>query len=175
MPPLVYLTGFMGSGKSTVGPLVADALGYRFADLDWLVEAQAGKSVAALFATGGEGVFRRAEAQALAETTRGAGLVVATGGGTLLDADNRAAARAAGVVVWLRVSPETVVARLGVPYGRPLLAGLDGMPLTGEALATRVATLLAARTPHYAAAGTPVDADAPPEAVAARVVETLRV
>ena len=48
VPPLVYLTGFMGSGKSTVGPLVADALGYRFVDLDWLVEARAGQSVADL-------------------------------------------------------------------------------------------------------------------------------
>lgn len=174
MPPLVYLTGFMASGKSTVGPLVADALGYRFVDLDWLVEARTGRSVAALFADGGEAAFRAAEAQALAETTRGDGLVVATGGGTLLDAANCVAALAAGAVVWLRVSPEEALSRLGVPRGRPLLAGPDGYPLAGDALAARVGALLAARTPLYAAAGRPVDADAAPETVARRVMDALR-
>ena len=174
VPTLVYLTGFMGSGKSTVGPLVADALGYRFVDLDWLVEARAGRSVTEIFADGGEPAFRAAEAEALAETTHGAGLVVATGGGTLLDPRHRATAAAAGAVVWLRVAPDVVVSRLGVPHGRPLLAGTDGRPLAGDALASRVAALLVARTPHYAAAGRPVDADALPDVVARRIVEALR-
>lgn len=174
LPSRVYLTGFMGSGKSTVGPLVADALGYRFVDLDWLVEARAGCSVAALFADGGEQAFRAAEVQALAETVHGAGLVVATGGGTLLHPANLQTATSAGVVVWLQVPPATVVERVGVPHGRPLLAARDGRPLTGAALASRVRRLQAHRAPHYARATVAVDADAAPEVVSRRIVDALR-
>lgn len=172
MPPRVYLTGFMASGKSTVGPLLADRLGYRFVDLDWLVEAQTGRSVVALFAEG-EAVFRAAEAVALAETTRGPEVVVATGGGALVDPDNLRRARHAGALVWLRASPEVTVARLGDASGRPLLAD-RGRPLQGEALGARVRALLSAREPFYAQADLVVDADGRPEAVARDVAERLR-
>ena len=119
MPPRVYLTGFMATGKSTVGPLLADALGYRFADLDWLVTARTGRSVPELFAEG-EAVFRAAEAEALRETAASECLVVSTGGGTLVEPRNMIAARAAGPVVWLRSSVPTIVRRVGRNRGRPL-------------------------------------------------------
>ena len=173
-PPRVYLTGFMASGKSTVGPLVADALGHRFVDLDWLVEARAGQSVEALFAAGGEAAFRAAEAAALAETTRGDGVVVATGGGALVDPANLELARRAGVVVWLRTTPDVVLARLGSAAGRPLLADADGFPLCGDHLRGRVEGLMAARAPLYARADLTVDADADAPAVASAVVAALR-
>lgn len=162
----------MGSGKSTVGPLVADALGYRFLDLDWLVEARTRRSVAELFAAG-EAAFRAAEAEALAETTRGDDLVVALGGGAWLEATNRAVVEAAGVAVWLRVPAPTLAARLDGTAGRPLLAAADGAPLAGDTLAARVTALLAAREPYYALAPLAVDAEALPEAVARRVVEAV--
>lgn len=174
VPSRVYLTGFMASGKSTVGPLVADALGHGFVDLDWLVEARTGQSVEALFASGGEAAFRRAEAEALAETTRGAGVVVATGGGALVEPKNLAVARGAGAVVWLRVSPERVLARLGSAAGRPLLADAEGFPLCGDHLRGRVEGLLAARAPLYARADLTVDADGAPPRVAQAVVSALR-
>ena len=163
----------MGAGKSTVGPLLADLLGYRFVDLDWLVEAREGRSVADLFAEG-EAAFRVAEARALAESTRRAGLVVATGGGTLLDARNLRRARSAGAVVWLRASPEATLRRLADASGRPLLTDAAGAPLQGAALEARVRGLLAARSPLYARAGLAVDADGPPAVVAREVAETLR-
>ena len=174
VPSRVYLTGFMASGKSTVGPLVADALGHRFVDLDWLVEARAGQSVEALFATGGEAAFRAAEAEALAETARGDGVVVATGGGALVEPANLARAREAGAVVWLRVAPETVLARLGSAAGRPLLADADGFPLCGDHLRGRVEGLMAARAPLYAHADLTVDAGGAPARVARAVVAALR-
>ena len=173
MPPRVYLTGFMASGKSTVGPLVADRLGYRFVDLDWLVEARTGRTVTDLFADG-ESTFRVAEAQALAETGKGRGLVVATGGGTLVDPQNLTVARTAGVVVWLRATPEATLRRLGDARGRPLLAGPGGQPLQGDALAARVRDLSRAREPFYAQADVVVDADGAAEAVARQVAEALR-
>ncbi|MEM7787818.1 MAG: shikimate kinase, partial [Bacteroidota bacterium] len=173
VPPRVYLTGFMASGKSTVGPLLADRLGYRFVDLDWLVEAQTGRTILDLFAEG-EAVFRAAEAEALRETTRGPKVVVSTGGGTLAEAANLHTARHAGVVVWLRASPATTVTRLGDAAGRPMLAGDDGRPLRGEALDARIRVLLGAREPFYAQADLVADADGRPEAVARDIAERLR-
>ena len=164
----------MASGKSTVGPLVADALGYRFVDLDWMVEARTGQSVEALFAAGGEAAFRQAEAAALAEATRGEGVVVATGGGTLVTPANLAVARGAGPVVWLRTSAGDVLARLGSAAGRPMLADADGFPLCGDHLRGRVEGLLAARAPLYAQADLTVDAGGAPTAVAHAVTARLK-
>ena len=172
VPPRVYLTGFMASGKSTVGPLLADRLGYRFVDLDWLVEARTGRSVPDLFAEG-EAVFRAAEADALRETTGGEGLVVSTGGGTLVEPDALVTARLAGPIVWLRPSVDVVLRRVGDAAGRPMLARRDGRPLQGDALAARVRDLLAAREPFYAQADLAIDADGPPDAVAREAAEAL--
>ena len=163
----------MATGKSTVGPLVADRLGYRFVDLDWLVEARARRTVAELFADG-EAVFRAAEARALAETANGRGLVVATGGGTLVTPGNLVVAQRAGAVVWLRSSVAVTLRRLDAAQVRPLLAGADGRPLRGPALDERVRALSAAREPVYARADLVVDADGAADVVARQVAEGLR-
>ena len=173
LPSRVYLTGFMGAGKSTVGPLVADALGYRFVDLDWLVERREGRSIPTIFAESGAGAFRAAEASALEETARAEAHVIATGGGSLVQARAMAAAQAAGTVVWLRVAPATVAARIGSAATRPMLWGDDGRPLTGGALLDRLAELMARREAAYARADLSLAADGPPEAVAARLVALL--
>ncbi len=172
MPPRVYLTGFMASGKSTVGPLLADALGYRFVDLDWLIEARTGQSIPALFARGEE-VFRAAEAEALAETAAGEGLVVATGGGTLAEPDNLEVARRSGVVVWLRASISMVVRRVGRARGRPMLADARGRPLQGIDLEDRVRALLRTREPFYAQADLVADANVKPAVVTRAILEDL--
>lgn len=163
----------MASGKSTVGPLVADALGYRFLDIDWLVVVRTGKSIPEIFAEGGAGAFREAEAEALEETTRGEQHVISTGGGSLVQARAMTVAKEAGTVVWLRVSPETVARRVGSAGDRPMLWGDDGRPLAGEALRQRIEELMAKREAPYARAHLVVDADGPPEAVARAVVEAL--
>lgn len=173
-PPRIYLTGFMASGKSTVGPLLADTLGYRFTDLDWLIEAKSGRPIPALFAEGGEAAFRAAEAEALAETTRARRMVVATGGGALTTPAALRTARHAGPVVWLRASADTVLDRLGDAAGRPVLAGPDGAPLWGRALRERVESLMRSREPFYAQADLAVDADAAPAVVARHIAEGLR-
>lgn len=164
----------MASGKSTVGPLVADALGYRFLDLDWLVVVRTGRSIPEIFAEGGAGAFREAEADALAETTRSERHVISTGGGSLVQERMMTLARSAGTVVWLRVSPETVARRVGSAGDRPMLWGDDGRPLQGAALRARIEDLMARREASYARADLAVDADASPEAVAQRVVVALR-
>ena len=112
----VLLTGFMGAGKTTVGRLLAERLRVPFVDLDAEIEARSGLAVRDLFARHGEPEFRRIEQQLLVEALARDPLVLATGGGTLVDADNLALAKESGLVVWLN-PPFAVIARRIGPLG----------------------------------------------------------
>ena len=151
--PQVILTGFMATGKTEVGRRLARLLGRPFVDIDGLVEAAAGKKVSAIFATDGEGRFRELERAAVAEACQVPEAVVATGGGTLLDADNRRRLAAAGPIVCLSAAPEEIVRRVGKGTSRPLLSGANG----GTDSLSRVRALLADRAPAYALAAHTVD------------------
>ena len=120
----VVLVGLMGAGKTSVGRLLAQALGWRFVDTDDLVEADAGRSMAELFATEGEARFRALEVEVLAaELAAPEPSVVATGGGVVTTETGRAMLRAHHPVVLLAVSPEVAARRVGDGTSRPLLAG----------------------------------------------------
>src|SRR5947209_7605430 len=99
--PLLHLIGYRGTGKSTIGPLLARRLGWGFADADGLIEAAAGMSIAGIFAAEGEAGFRDRESAALAELCRLTDHVVATGGGVVLRPANRGLLRNSGFVAWL--------------------------------------------------------------------------
>ncbi len=129
-PSLVVLTGFMGAGKTTVGALLAERLGWHFADSDRVVETQAGMTVADIFEKRGEAAFREMEAATIREAARGERLVIAVGGGALESAATRdLLANLAGcVVVFLDAPLETMIARCaGHADGpvRPVLADRD--------------------------------------------------
>lgn len=118
----IALVGFMGSGKTTVGRRLADALGFRFEDSDARVEALAGRTVPEIFRTEGEAAFRRLEGRALREILSGPPhLVCACGGGSPEDPANRAFLAASGVVVWLHAPAAVCRARVDAA-SRPLLA-----------------------------------------------------
>jgi shikimate kinase len=122
----VVLVGMMGSGKSTVGPIVAARLGRRYADTDAEVEKAAGSTVAELFERKCERHFREEESRVLEEVLSGAApAVVSVGGGAVLDRSNRKKMAESGTVVWLRATPATLVERLSAQQAaaRPLLAG----------------------------------------------------
>lgn len=118
----VVLTGFMGTGKSTVGRLLAAQLGYTFVDTDELIVARDGRSIADIFREDGQAAFRRWESRIAQELAGQSGLVIATGGRLMLDVGNAAALMANGRVFCLTAAPETIMARLADDGGRrPLL------------------------------------------------------
>jgi shikimate kinase len=137
----IVLVGPMGSGKSHVGGLLAARLGVDFVDLDARIEAEAHMPINAIFASEGEAGFRSRESRALAEALARDGQVIATGGGTVLAAGNRAAMRARGHVVYLQVEAGEQLRRIGGDNGRPLLDVPDR--------AQRLADLQALREPLY--------------------------
>lgn len=159
----LWLIGMMGSGKSTVGPLVAGRLGVPFVDLDHEIESATGRSVRQLF-TEGEEEFRAAESAAVAKVA-GAQAVVACGGGVVLDTSNVDRMRSNGTVVWLDAPVDVLTARVGEAGDRPMLDG--DAP-------SRLGSLAAARIELYRkAADLRIDASGEdPDAIAEAVVAT---
>jgi shikimate kinase len=120
---LIFLTGFMASGKSTVGPHLAKALGYDFIDLDRLIEEREGKSIEEIFVTGGEPYFRKVESEELSLiTSKNHHCVVSLGGGTVTREKNRIIVKSRGILIYLNTNLDDIFRR--VQQGevkRPLL------------------------------------------------------
>jgi shikimate kinase len=135
----IVLAGFMGTGKTTVGRLVAHRLGWTFVDTDDLIVAAAGCPVADIFVQQGEAVFRHLEREACLHMAAQPQHVIATGGGALLDPTTRTAFETGGVVIGLHCALDEILRRVGDDPSRPLFSA------EREALAA----LLAARAPVY--------------------------
>jgi shikimate kinase len=123
--PNLFLVGPMGAGKTTLGQRLAAHFSLPFHDLDHAIELRTGASVNLVFDIEGEPGFRQRETALLAEFARGTGLVLATGGGAVLDPRNRELLRGYGFVVWLDADPSVQLARLERDRRRPLLARED--------------------------------------------------
>jgi shikimate kinase len=159
----LVLIGLMGAGKSSVGAECSRRLDRDFVDTDDVVVALAGISIDALWETGGEARFRELEKQAVDDVCASpVPLVIACGGGTVVDPDNRRRLRAAGVVVWLRAPVDVLAARVGDGSTRPLLAGDPGGALSRLASAREAA--------YEAAADVIVESDVSVDEVADRVL-----
>ena len=162
------LIGFMATGKTTVGRMVAERLERQFLDLDHLIEETAGMKVPELFRTQGEPAFRRAEAEALRQALKMDGIVLATGGGAACREENLREMLASAYVVALSAPPAEVLKRTGGASGRPLLDSAADPLAEAERLLTE-------REPFYARAHLRVDTvgKAPPD-VAAEIVAAVR-
>lgn len=144
----IVLIGFMGTGKSTVGQLLAARLGWAFADTDTEIEEKEGMAIPVLFERHGEAYFRRVETDVVKELAAGQSQVIATGGGAVLAEANRAAMLDAGLVVALKADKQTIVERVSADANRPLLRG---------GVEARVEALLADRATAYDFAHVTID------------------
>lgn len=153
---VVFMVGYMGSGKTILGRELAKTIGFRFADMDKLIEKKCGKTVSEIFASEGEGFFRQCERETL-ESFEGAGedIIVATGGGVPCFGDNMEVLNKLGITVYLKMSPSKLVPRL--KYGRakrPIIRDLDD-----EQLLRFIEEKLPEREPFYSHAVVVVDCD----------------
>ena len=119
--PSVFLVGPMGAGKTTIGKLLAKQLGRGFLDSDWYIESQTGADIAWIFAKEGEAGFRERETRAIDELTQKPQIVLATGGGAVMSAENRAFLHQRGIVVYLNAPVDVQMARTAKDKSRPLL------------------------------------------------------
>jgi shikimate kinase len=166
----VVLVGLSGSGKSTVGRLLARRLGWRFVDTDQEIRRHTGQTIEAIFRDRGEPAFRALESVVLHTVCGRHHQVIATGGGAVIAPENRACMLDGNLVVWLEGAPETLATRLerSVPReSRPLLAGGD--------VVDRLATLRRDRERYYACAHQVVRTDHnTPREVAEHLAELVR-
>ena len=171
----IYMTGFMGSGKSTVGPRVARMLGFDSMDLDDEIEKDLGMSIPAIFDVLGESAFREAEREHLSRAASTERIVISLGGGTIARPDNLELCLETGRLVMLDVDTGTLTNRLEhSPNPRPLLFDDKGDRLTGEELRRRIERLLSERRPAYDRAHHVIPVgDESPDTVAERVVRAL--
>lgn len=162
----IVLIGMMGTGKSTVGSLLAAETGLTFVDLDQRIAMEAGRSIPDIFAAEGEAYFRDLESAALRNTLQEQGIVLATGGGAVLREENRLAMLGGGLVVALQATAEEIFTRVGEDPGRPLLAG---------GAKERITALLDERKEFYAFAHLTVDTSGKSaEQVAAEILTHYR-
>lgn len=173
----VFLTGYMCSGKTTLGRELAAQMGLRFLDLDEYIESETGHTINELFARVGEARFRQMETEALRRVAGMTDVVISCGGGTPCHSGNMELMNQLGTTVWLWTSPERIIARLQMPehrVKRPATAGLSD-----EEIAGMVHRSLEQRTAHYAKAklkfdSTRIETAEETVATAAELAEILR-
>lgn len=163
----IVLTGFMGTGKTTVGKLLAAELGYEFVDTDIAIETRCGRTIPEIFRELGEDAFRRLEADLVMELAEREGLVIATGGRLMLDQANAAALSRKGLVFCLSATPDEILSRvMNDQQSRPLLNVTE----PGE----RIVELLAQRAEGYRRFYQVMTNDKSPEEIIRELVDLIR-
>ena len=146
----IILVGFMGTGKTVTGRLLAERTGMELVDMDSLIESRQGKTIPQIFAESGETGFRVLERNLVQELSKRDGLIISTGGGVVLNSDNIADFEKTGLVVCLTASPETIFQRVEKDTNRPLLSGDKK---------TQISLLLEKRKPLYSAIAHGINTD----------------
>jgi shikimate kinase len=160
----IYLVGFMGSGKTTVGHRLAKKLGWKFIDLDEEIERHERRTVADIFRQDGEAFFRQLEHHSLKQASSSKQSVIALGGGAFVDPENRVLAENTGLTVWLKVSFAKVGDRVKIDGTRPKLTSKE-----------QAEGLYQSREPYYALAKLHVSTDdGTPETIAEEIMQAVR-
>ncbi|MBI3252949.1 MAG: shikimate kinase [Candidatus Omnitrophica bacterium] len=162
----IVLIGFMGTGKTSVGKILARELDRPLVDVDQAIEEKEKRKIAEIFEKSGEAYFRAVEKEAVREAAVRESVVITTGGGAVLDPENLDALRRNGTLIALSAKPETIYERVKNSRHRPLLKGED--------LLAQIQKLLEIRKPHYEKADLTLDTDGQTSAeVAARILKRL--
>ena len=159
----VVIVGFMGTGKSTVGKMLAKRLKRRWVDVDQRIEETEKRKISEIFEKEGEAHFRRIEKEMIRTVTAERGVIIMTGGGAVVDPDNRAALKKNGLLITLSATPETIFQRVRKSRHRPLLKG---------DLLTEIKRLLAEREPFYRESDHTFQTDGKTAAQVASMIET---
>lgn len=162
----IVLTGFMGTGKTSTGRVLARKLGTRFIDTDKLIEKEAGILIREIFEKLGEPHFRRLEREIVKKVSEENGVVIAVGGGAIVNPANLADLKGHGIVVSLTASPEVILSRVEKNLDRPLLKVEDKLG--------KIKELIASRAPFYEKSDMTVDTDGKnPEQVADEILKLV--
>jgi shikimate kinase len=156
---IYYLTGFMAAGKSTIGPILANTLGWEFYDLDKEVEKKEGMKIIELFNQKGEEYFRKSETEILKELSGRNKVIISLGGGAIASDENFRIIKSSGKIIYLKSSPEIVYRRLRFKRDRPAFI-FEGEELPSEEqFLKRINELLDARKKYYEQCDFVIDTD----------------
>lgn len=158
MKQIIYLAGFMGSGKSTIGPILANTLGWDFYDLDRVIENRSGKRVKEIFEQDGELYFRTIETETLKELSLLNKTIVSLGGGTMAGEGNVEILKSSGKIIYLKMSMQAAVKRLKFKRDRPVLNNFDE-DFSEEDLKNTINDLMLKRISYYEQADFTVETD----------------
>lgn len=158
----IFLTGFMTSGKSTIGPILANVLGLDFYDLDKEIEKEEKLSVVEIFESKGEQYFRDIESKILRELSKRNNIIISLGGGTITNTDNYELMKRSGKVVYLKVSPSNLYKRLKNKTDRPIFKDLVLNEKPQEDFIQRIKELLEKRSVYYEKADLIINTDISP-------------
>lgn len=156
---IFYLAGFMASGKSTIGPIAANILGWNFFDLDKEIEKRENRKITKIFKEEGEDYFRRKETEILKEISEGENLIISLGGGTLIIQENREFIKKCGNLILLSSSPEVVYKRLKHKRDRPILLADNNEEVAENVVIERIESLMKERMKYYQKADYFIDTD----------------
>lgn len=171
---LIFLTGFMASGKSTVGPILANTIGWEFLDLDKVIEQKVNKKIVDIFKDEGEFYFRELESETLKELTKLSRHVISLGGGTIESEENLSQIKENGILIYLETSPEAAYRRLRFKRDRPALL-FDNNEPTKEEFLNRINTILNRRLKYYNQADLKMNTDNKPIGITVdKLVKILR-
>lgn len=149
VPKRIYLTGFMAAGKSTIGRILANTIGYDFVDLDHYIIEKEGMCVPDIFKNKGENYFRDIESKYLIELSNKENLIISLGGGTVCFCDNLDVVKSKGILIYLRVSERTIFYRVKAKRDRPLFLDEQGNMLPDRDIHQKIEHLMQQRKPFY--------------------------
>jgi shikimate kinase len=158
MNKIIYLNGFMASGKSTIGPILANTLGWEFYDLDKIIEEEVGKTIVEIFENEGERFFRDKETEVLKKVSDKENIIVSLGGGTSVYNNNIEILKKTGKIIYLKTSPEALFNRLKFKKDRPLF-NKENIIESKEGLRSKILQLLEQRSPFYEQADLIINTD----------------